>query len=119
MRRKLFTFAAAISLVLCLGVAWRWRDTGSPSGIPRVMLEVPLFGHVVVTQELTDMQLGDQMIIGWLPGDWKQMEAHAPPSGAASKRSVTGIPPVIMLISAQTWNGERAVGMMARHWFLF
>ena len=119
MRRKLFTLAAAISLALCLAVAWRWRDPDSPTGIPRVMLEVPLFRHVVVVQELTMMQVGDEMIVAWMPGDYKQMEAQAPPSGAAPKRSMTGIPPVIMFISAQTWNGERAVGMMARHWFLF
>jgi hypothetical protein len=65
------------------------------------------------------MKQGDQMIVGWMPGDWKQMEAYAPPSGAAPKRSVAGIPAVITLVSAQAWNGERAVGMTASHWFLF
>src|SRR5689334_9839848 len=113
MRRKLFTLAAAVSLALCLAVAWRWRDSGSPTGVPRVILEFPLFGHVVQLQELTIMPLGDRMIIGLLPSDHRQIETQTPPAGSASSRSLWGVPHVIMLVSVHLWNGERATGIMA------
>jgi hypothetical protein len=124
MRRKLFTFAAAISLALCLAVAWRWRYSGSLTGAPRVIMEIPLGGHIVQLSEVSDSQLGNQMVIGWLPGDYHQfleaqLEAQTPAAGAGFKRSLWGVPPVTTFVSAPIWKGERAAGVMAKHWFLF
>jgi len=119
MRRKVSNLVTVISLVMCVAVTWRWRDSGSPTGVPRVMLEVPLFGHVAELQELTVVPLGDRMIICWLPGDYRQLETQTPPAGKADSRSIWGDPRVIVILSVHLWNGERAMGLMAPHWFGF
>jgi hypothetical protein len=118
MRRRLFTLAAAISLAMCLAVAWTWAHPGSSSGVRRVIVEIPVGGHIVELSELTVQPLGEQMILGWLPGDNKQIEAQTPPPGTVSKRSFWGVPGVIILISVDIWNGEGATGIMASQWFL-
>src|SRR5437667_3047814 len=107
MRRKLFILAAAISLALCLGMAWTWRHPQSSGGARRVIMEVHVGGRML---ELSEIE--ERLILGWLPGDHRQIEAQTPPSGMTSQRSVWGLPGVIGVISVRMWNGEGAVGVM-------
>src|SRR5438552_2045874 len=119
MRGKLFTLAATMSLALCIAVAWTWGHPRSSSGVRRVIVEIPVAGHILELSELEVVQLGQEMIIAWLPGDNKQIEAQTPPGGTGDKRSSWGDPHLIMLISVHIWNGERAAGILAKPWFLF
>ena len=113
MRRKLFTLAAAISLALCLAVAWTWRHPRSVGGVRRAIMEVHVGGRVLELSEV-----GDTLILGWLPGDHREIEVATPPAGMSNKRSAWGLRGVIGVISVRIWNGERAVGIIASDWFL-
>ena len=114
MRRKLFTLAAAISLLLCVAVAWVWRYPQSSGGVRHAIVELPVGGGRVV--ELSEVS--DLLILGWLPGDHRQIEAQTPPAGMSYQRSMWGLPGVAAVISVRMWNGERGVGIMAADWFL-
>ncbi len=113
MRRKLSTLTAVISLVLCLAVAWTWRHPRSSGGVRHAIMEFPAGGRVVELSEV-----GDRLILGWLPGDHRQIETQTPPAGMSNRNSVWGLPGVIGVISVRTWNGKWAVGIIAADWFL-
>jgi hypothetical protein len=51
-RRKLFSFAAAISLALCLVVAWTVWHSRSVGGVLRSIAEVPVGGHMLQLSEI-------------------------------------------------------------------
>ena len=113
MRRKLFTLAAAISLLVCVAVAWMWRHPPSVGGVRRTITEVHVRGRVVELSELPD-----GLMRAWLPGDHRQLDEQPPPVGMSNERSLWGLPGVGLLISVRMWNGERGVGIMAADWFL-
>ena len=112
MRRKLFTLAAAISLLLCVAVAWTWSHPRSVGGVRHTIVEFRAGGRALELSEV-----GDQLIIGWLPGDHRQIEAQTPPSATPNKRFWWLLPGAAAVISARM-NGERAVGIIAADWFL-
>src|SRR6185369_10642945 len=58
------------------------------------------------------------MILGWLPGDHRQIEGQTPPAGMSDQRSVWGIPGAVGVTSVRMWNGKWAVGIIAADWFL-
>jgi hypothetical protein len=113
MRQKRFTLAAAISLVLCVAIAWTWRHPRSSGGVRHTIAELGVGGRVVELSEV-----GDTLILGCLPGDHRRIEAQTPPPGLTNQSSVWGIPGVAGVISVRSWNGQRAVGIMAADWFL-
>ena len=113
MRRKLFTLAAALSLVLCFAVAWTWRHPRSSGGERRTIVEFHVGSRAVELSELQDV-----LILGWLPRDHRQIEAQAPPPGTTNQRSMWGLPSVGVIIAGRMWNGERAVGIVAADRFL-
>ena len=113
MRRKLLTLAAAVSLVLCLAVAWVWRHPRSMGGVRHVIMELNVGGRMV---ELAEIE--DRLILGWLPGDHRRLEGQTPPAGMSNKKSLWGFPGVCGVISVRMWNGQRAVGLIAADWFL-
>ena len=111
MRRKLFILAAATSLVFCLAVAWTWAHPRSVGGVRRVIMEFHAGGRIVELSELPD-----GLILGWLPGDHRQIEAQTPPAGM--RRSSWGLPGAIGVTFVRMGKGERAVGIIAADWFL-
>src|SRR5438477_1463132 len=113
MRRKLFTLAAPISLLLCLAVAWTWRHPRSSNGVRHAIVQLPVGGRVLELSEVSD-----QLILGLLPADHRQIEAQTPPAGMSSQRSAWGLPGVGAVSSIRISNGERAVGIIAADWFL-
>jgi hypothetical protein len=113
MRRKLFTLAAAISLVLCLAVAWTWRHPRSSGGVRHTIMEFSAGARVVELSEVSDL-----LILGWLPGDHRQIEAQTPPPGMSNQRSLWGLPGIGAVISVRIWTGQRAVGIIAADWFV-
>src|SRR5688572_29984026 len=108
MRQKRFTLAAAISLVLCLAVAWTWRHPRSSGGVRHAIMELGVGGRVVELSEV-----GGTLMLGCLPGDHRQIEAQTQPPGVTNKSSVWGLPGVAGVISVRSWNGHRAVGIIA------
>ena len=113
MRRKLFTLATAMSLLLCVAVAWVWRHPQSSGGVRRAIVDLHVGGRVLELSELED-----RLLLGWLPGDHRQLEAQPIPAGMSNQRSVWGLPGVGAVISVRIWNGQRVVGIMAADWFL-
>ena len=113
MRKKRFTLAAAISLVLCVAIAWTWGLPRSSGGVRHTIVELGVGGRAVELSEVSDT-----FILGWLPGDHRQLEAQTPPPGTSDQRSSWGLPGVAGVISVRSWNGRRAVGIIAADWFL-
>ena len=89
MRRKLFSLATVISLVLCLAVAWVWRYPRSTNGVQHAIVEFPVGGRVVQLSEVSG-----RLFLGWLPGEHRQLAAQKPPAGLSNRLSVWGIPDV-------------------------
>jgi hypothetical protein len=122
MRRKLANLAAAVSLGLCLAVAWTWWHPRTAGGVPRVIVEVPAFGSVVQVAEINEaLALSDPnavLILGWLPGDYRAVEAQTPPAGAGGARTAWGIPGLVVVMRVRMWNGERAAGVMVKEWLV-
>ena len=111
-RRRLFAMACALSLAVCMGVMWEWRQPPLLGGVRRVIVTIPLPS---VELELSD--IGDALLIGVLPKDHREIEGRTPP-GATSQRRFWGVAGVAAMISVRIWNGEKAVGVMAQDWFL-
>jgi hypothetical protein len=112
MQRKRFILVAVISLLLCLAVAWVWRYPRSSGGVRHAIMDLPAGGHVLELSEVSD-----QLILGLLPADHRQIEARTPPAGSSSQPSVWGIPGVCGVMSVRM-SGEWAVGVIAADWFL-
>jgi branched-chain amino acid transport system permease protein len=63
--------------------------------VPRVIVEVPAFGFVVQVAEINEALAlsdpNDVWMLGWLPGDYRTVEAQTPPMGAGNQESAWGI----------------------------
>src|SRR5262245_50431296 len=90
MRRKLFNLAAAISLVLCLAIAWVWRYPRSSGGVRWPIAQVHAAGRVLELSEIGGERLGGVLILGSLPPDIRQLDAQPPPAGTSVQRSIRG-----------------------------